>query len=590
MYHSLPRYCVWSFCSAALTLGLASCIDHDYDLSEDIDMTVNVGGQLITIPSSNTELITLYDILELDSESSIKEVEHQGDYGLNVGDYVLLQAGSSTPAEYKINVVEISRRPKSTGEIAVPRFVNAGSDRVTEHAGPIVNGVNLSDDEVDRQLVQLHRAKMDVEMDFNVEYISASGYDGDAIIDRGFKAVFPENWTVEVLSPSYLTVTDGHIVTFGRDVVIRPNAPFKAAIRITAMDFENLPAGQGLYAPGHFKVNSDIVSEGTVSLLSSASFPVGATADLSLRTSVEISKADILEVTGVVNPEINVSSTSFEITDIPEFLDDYSNRLDILNPRINFVVTNNSPLTLDVDGVLTAYKSGKEPVDCPIGAPYGTGAITVPPMSTTVFVISREPVPSNEYVNIVVSGLGDIISTIPDEIVFDNVNCTARQVPVTFELGTNNTFNAIYDAIIPLAFGSEMELHYTHEDDGWDSDLEKYNFDTVEISIDAVNSVPLFMVPTVTALGINSVDVEIEGTVAAGTLDAPSTSPLKITLRSKGSSLEGLDGIAIDFQATAKNPVTGQAMTGVNLNAAQALKLDNITIRIIGGITIDLND
>jgi len=113
MYHSLPRYCVWSFCSAALTLGLASCIDHDYDLSEDIDMTVNVGGQLITIPSSNTELITLYDILELDSESSIKEVEHQGDYGLNVGDYVLLQAGSSTPAEYKINVLEISRRPKS---------------------------------------------------------------------------------------------------------------------------------------------------------------------------------------------------------------------------------------------------------------------------------------------------------------------------------------------------------------------------------------------------------------------------------------------------------------------------------------------
>lgn len=98
------------------------------------------------------------------------------------------------------------------------------------------------------------------------------------------------------------------------------------------------------------------------------------------------------------------------------------------------------------------------------------------------------------------------------------------------------------------------------------------------------------MVPTVTALGINSVDVEIEGTVAAGTLDAPSTSPLKITLRSKGSSLEGLDGIAVDFQATAKNPVTGQAMTGVNLNAAQALKLDNITIRIIGGITIDLND
>ncbi|MDE6158186.1 MAG: hypothetical protein K2F78_08620 [Muribaculaceae bacterium] len=579
---------MWSLCAAALTLG--SCIDNDYDLSEDIDLTVNVGGQLITIPSSSTDLITLYDILELDDESSIKAVEHQGDYGLDIGDYVLLQEGESKPANFKIDEVAIRNHPNSTGAIEVPQFINAGFDRITQHAGPVLNYVNLSDNNVDRQLVELLRAEMAVDIHFEVRYDSPSGYDGDAIIDEGFEAVFPETWTVEVLSPSYLTVTDGHKVRFGRDAHISPNAPFVAEIRIVNMDFENLPAGQGLYEPGHFNLNAEIRSEGDMSLLSSPSFPIGATADLSLVTFVDVRSAVIKEVTGIVNPDINIDPTSFLITDIPEFLGDKANNLDIANPQINFTVSNNSPLTLDVDGVLVAKKEGMAPVECRIGAVYGTDAITVTPNATTAFVISREPVPGNEYVNIVVPGLGELISTIPDEIVFRDVNCAARQIPVTFTLDNDFTFNANYDAVIPLAFGADMELHYNHEDDGWDSDLEKYNFKTVEISLDAVNSVPLFMKPSVTPIGISSVDVEVEGIVEAGSLASPTTTPLKIRLTSRGESLRGLDGIEIDFAATAKNPETGATVTGVNLNEAQALKLDNITIRIIGGITIDLND
>lgn len=588
MTQPLSRYCVWSLCAAALTLG--SCVDDDYDLSKDIDLTVNVGGSLITIPSSSTDNITLYDILDLDKESSIKEVEHQGDYGLSVGDYVLLQEGSSKPADYSIGVVKISNHPRSTGSIEVPRFINAGVGRVTQYAGPIVNSVNLSDNNIDRQLVELHKAKMAVDIRFEVKYQSTSGYDGDAIIDEGFKAVFPDTWTVEVISPSFLSVTDGHIVTFNQDAHISSAAPFVATVRITAMDFEGLPSGQGLYQPGHFNLNADISSEGNISLLSSTSFPVGGIADLSLLTTVDVTTADIKEVTGVVNPDIKVERTSFAITDIPDFLSDNANNLDIANPQINFAVTNNSPLTLDVDGILTAYKEGKTPVDCGIGAVHGTSPITVTPNSTTSFVISREPVTGTSAVNIIVPGLGDIISTIPDEIVFHDVNCVVRQIPVTFVLGPTYTFNATYDAVIPLAFGAGMELHYNHEDTDWEEDLDKYNFSKVEITLDAVNTVPLFMKPSVKPIGISTVDVDVEGVIDAGSLAAPTTTPIKITLTSTGKNLDGLTGISLDFDATAKNPETGATVTGVNLNSAQALKLENITVRIIGGVTIDLND
>ena len=60
-----------------------SCVDDTYDLSKDIDMTVTVGGNLVT-PVISTELITLDDFMELDNESDVKTRDN-GDYyfGLN---------------------------------------------------------------------------------------------------------------------------------------------------------------------------------------------------------------------------------------------------------------------------------------------------------------------------------------------------------------------------------------------------------------------------------------------------------------------------------------------------------------------------
>lgn len=98
------------------------------------------------------------------------------------------------------------------------------------------------------------------------------------------------------------------------------------------------------------------------------------------------------------------------------------------------------------------------------------------------------------------------------------------------------------------------------------------------------------MKPSVKPIGISTVDVDVEGVIDAGSLATPTTTPIKITLTSTGKNLDGLTGISLDFDATAKNPETGATVTGVNLNSAQALKLENITVRIIGGVTIDLND
>lgn len=42
----------------ALSLfGMVSCVDNDYDLSKDIDMSVTVGGNDLTIPASDTKTL-----------------------------------------------------------------------------------------------------------------------------------------------------------------------------------------------------------------------------------------------------------------------------------------------------------------------------------------------------------------------------------------------------------------------------------------------------------------------------------------------------------------------------------------------------
>ena len=56
--------------------------------------------------------------------------------------------------------------------------------------------------------------------------------------------------------------------------------------------------------------------------------PVGQKANLTLVTTTKVSAAKILKVRGIVDPKININTTSFDINDIPDFLSDPENNLD----------------------------------------------------------------------------------------------------------------------------------------------------------------------------------------------------------------------------------------------------------------------
>lgn len=594
---------VISVCTTMLSI-VSSCVDHDYDLTKGIDKTISFGGEELTLPASSTSELRLSKVLDLDEGSSIKEAEYDNQYGSGIrkGDYVLVQDGEESNYNFNIARVEIKNMGRNQSETELPPFFNSGNvERIqVTMTQPTVNDIDISDDDVTDEIKTLQAAQSNIDIVFTVGYevnaLSTADFQGTCYIEKGYEAEFSEAWTLEIAdsqTASYLEVFDNHKIRFTKQVGIEHNKPLMAHIRIVNVDFTKLPDGQGLYEVGHFRMNTQIHSMGNVSIMASE-FPAMSTVVLDMVTKTEVLSATLMSVTGTFDPVINVDPTTFEITDIPDFLQNDGNNLDIDNPRFYINISNDSPLAVTLAARLEAFDNGNpEPLAEPvlIGAP-ATEEIVVAANGRTRICLSQKAVAEEGVQNIIVSNLTSLISSIPDCITISDVNVKAVQTPATITLGRSDaySFTNDYEAIIPLAFGPELSFTYDDTEQDWDTDLEKYNFNEVKVTVVAVSTIPLTLTPDVEALDrdgnvMTSVTATVDGTVGGGSLDTPSRSNLVISIKSTGKNLDGLDGIRYKFTA-----VSDSESAGAVLNSAQSLRFEEIKLSVIGGVTIDLND
>ena len=90
-------------CVAGTFFLMPSCVNDDYDLNKDIDMTINVGGDL-TIPTSATSEMKMKDLLDLEDDGivKVKDPDANGD-----GDYYLMK-GSDEPSSFSFKIFSAS--------------------------------------------------------------------------------------------------------------------------------------------------------------------------------------------------------------------------------------------------------------------------------------------------------------------------------------------------------------------------------------------------------------------------------------------------------------------------------------------------
>ncbi|MGM9817158.1 MAG: hypothetical protein ACI304_08925 [Lepagella sp.] len=566
---------------------LTSCVDDSYDLS-DIDLMVNVGGDL-GVPTSSTEQYTISDVLDLSSTSSIKAVGEQ--YGYAKGDYVLVESGDPTYSNVNIDPQDVKNITCDPTYVKLSLTSPGTNQDVDQTIEGIHSKVKLSDDNIDKQLLSLTRIDANVKLDMELKLTASTGFKGSLTLKPGFTFTYPEGWKIELYDQSMASYckVEGSKLIFTADKKFNATTGLSVPVRVTSFDFTNVPKGEGLYAPGHFLVNGELLTSGPV-MVSTGSTAAGTAINLTMDITPKIPSMTITAVTGKVDPKVDIDNSSFEISDIPDFLAEEDNYLDLADPRIVLNVYNGSPVDINLNAVVEAVTDNGGVRQIGIGDAHSTSQVMVKASSRNKIVLSATGNAVEGATVVKVPGLTELLAKIPDRI---NIKDVTAKVPsdkeYTISLGSKFSVATGYEAVVPLAFGENLQLSYSTDESGWDEDLSKYNFNEVTAILGVENSIPLEMVPQVQALDvfghvIEDVTATVEGKVKGGSLASPAISELRITLRSNAENIGRLDGLHLEFKVTSSPEHVGEA-----LNEAQALRFTDIRLKLKGGVTVDAN-
>lgn len=105
-------YPLWGFL-LSFPLWTVSCVDNKYDLDKDIDMTVNVGGEHLTIPAGSSDTAYLSKIIEVE----------EGD---------ILQPDATTRVYHLTKKDDIDVKPTTVKEVTIS---SANTDLTKELVG-----------------------------------------------------------------------------------------------------------------------------------------------------------------------------------------------------------------------------------------------------------------------------------------------------------------------------------------------------------------------------------------------------------------------------------------------------------------------
>ena len=562
-------------------LGFSACVDNDYDLSKDVDMTITVGGENLSIPGSNTDLITLEKIFDLAPESDVRADAN--------GDYALTMNGEGTESTVNVEGVTVEGSQIETTASTTDLYFQYVPAQATETTVDTEASFAINKPDVTTDVVALHHVNTEAVASLNLTF---NGNAKNIHLGQGFRITFPDYMAIGC-SDVRFAVEDSHVLTFNTDVAIASGAGLSIPVTLSAIDFNRMPAGEVLVAPGHLVVNGTIPVEGRA-YMNAEDFITQRDLQLILNTELNIGNINFTEVTAVVNPQIDITIDPVTINDLPEFLQDERVKIDMTDPKIFLYITNGSPVAVNFTAEMKPYKDGKLLSTVVLGNTTGGAGQIVIPANVTDYAICLHRLTDETGIEaddiITVADINNLIATIPDEIRTENIVATAVQAPVNIKLGSGYTVKTDYNVVAPLQFNSGTEIVYSDQMDGWNGDVEDLDVRHAEVSLNATNTIPLSMVLSANAIDMNGnvmddITATVEGNVNAGTPASPSTNNLTIRLEAHtDDALSRLDGISYEVKATI--PAEHQ---GTVLNTQQALTLDNVVITVKGGVTVDLN-
>lgn len=580
---------LWGFL-LSFPLWTVSCVDNKYDLDKDIDMTINVGGEYLTIPAGSTDTTFLSKIIEVE----------EGD---------ILQPDATTRVYHLTKKDDINVEPTTVKEVTVgATTTDLESIEIVNNTGVSFSEPEISADittsgdfeatanDIDEALKELGslRAKTPVDLNLTIDFnISGGNLTFNQVKANKLKLVFPDY----IVFKEDEGIQDNELI-LDEEVLSVNGSSYTRTLKVEGYKFSDA-AGSGMKpnAEGSLTIEGNISMEGDV-----VTSGISGTGTLALVPKAVLEEMTVNSVTGVIQPKIEAETTKIELNDLPDFLKDEDTRLDITNPVILLKADNPLETDVEIDAVLTPKKNNVniEGHEVKIGTGYGQNKVALIP-GTNIIALSRTGKCSIEGVteNIKVEDINNLLETIPDDIDVNLQPIVRNENYYNAELGKEYDLPASYEVDVPLSF--EQGLNIVYNDSVQDlnkdlNDLDKVSLKNAKIMLSVDNAIPL-------KLQLKAENVQIkdvygnELTAVKKTMEEdkqyvtestdgekPATSELVLSLTSDDTAfLSKIDRIC--FKITA---VPGSA-TGVPLKDTQWLKVTSVKLSVPGGVNVDLN-
>lgn len=579
-------YPLWGFL-LSFPLWTVSCVDNKYDLDKDIDMTVNVGGEHLTIPAGSSDTAYLSKIIEVEEGDILQPDAATRVYHLTKKDDINVEP--TTVKEVTID--------ETTTNLSSTEIVNATSSSNVEVSAPVTTSGDFEakSNNIDEALKELGAlyAKTPVDLNLKIDFTNTGDLSFTKVKANKLKIVFPDYIVFKAEEG-----IQGHELILDGQVLSEDGSSYSRTLKVEGYEFSKNPGSGEKPVDGTLTIVGEISMEGDV-----ITSGISGSGTLSLVPTAVLGEMTINSVNGVIQPNIKAETTDIELNDLPDFLKDEETRLDISNPVILLRANNPLETPVEVDAVLTPMKDNAQIDGKEVKVGSGNGKTPVVLASgENVIALSRTGESSLEGVtsNVKVEDINNLLETIPDDIVVDLQPVVRNNEDYyTAKLGWSYEMPSSYEVDVPLSF--EQGLNIVYNDSIQDlnkdlNDLDKVGLKNVKVILSVDNAIPLKLQLKAENVQIKDVygnelsavkkTIEEDKQYVAESTDGekPATSELVLSLTSDDTAfLSKIDRIC--FKITAVPGTT----TGVPLKDTQWLKITSIKLSVPGGVNVDLN-
>ncbi|MDR0961950.1 MAG: hypothetical protein LBM62_05255 [Mediterranea sp.] len=571
---------------------LQSCIDNTYSL-KDVDLTVGLGSDKLSLKLGSTEKIFLRTMLKVEDSDIIDTLSTGSSL------YYLVRKGSAGQSikvdnipPFSIENVDVQPEvplvnPPST-DVSIPKGRREPQVRTGE------NDIEVNIDDIPKEVARLFRIfpkTKSLKISLAVEQPAYAKFE---IADvKNLSITFPDFFQSNLFEKGTHTLKIADIIDHTGNMLTFPDIPVEYVQFGTSNSF-----GEAI-ANGMLSAKQEVSMSGSFTLNATEAFVLRKDDKVNIKLIVETGNIEVQSIEGIVDPEINPTVDPIKIADdVPDFLQDPEVSLEMNNPTIKITITGDErPIPLLFRASLYAETDGKTVGDTVSLPTEGSDEIAMGSNQTLYYYQGKAPFDPNGFVpetSILrpVDNIGALIRKLPDYVRIDlshgNIHSDNSRMH-SIEPGRNFEVQMDYEVLVPFSFDKGLEIVYNDTIGNLHKDLENYQAEGLTVTATAVSTVPLDLGLTLTPVGVGGEDLtgkieKISAVISAagGAEGVEQSTPLTLTIKIN-------DPKAVSRLEQFNVRVEGKSAGSSELRSSQYLFLKDIRLKLNGQIITNLN-